>query len=104
MTVVAPLDWMMAVTAHPSSRPLTGLEVILLKMPCNLLPAVCSRLLPIRSMPYRNMAIPPISVNTLKMLMGTHPRLFYFFTRRRAPVHTSFYYSGFAGGAATAVE
>ena len=79
MTVVAPLDWITAVTTRPSSRPLMGEEVILLRMPCSLLPAVCSRALPIMSMPYRNMAMPPIRLNTLKMLILGKPSVLLFF-------------------------
>ena len=51
ITVVAPLDWITAVITMPSSSPRTGLAVILERMPCSLLPAVCSRALPMRSMP-----------------------------------------------------
>ena len=86
MTVVAPLDWITAVTAMPSSSPRMGLAVILDKIPCNLLPAVCSRALPIRSIPYRNMAMPPIRVNTLKMLIpGYTSILSYFVFLNRGP-------------------
>ena len=69
MTVVAELDWITAVTARPSSRPRSGEEVILLRITCRRPPAVCSRFLPMTSMPYKNMARPPSSTKMLKILI-----------------------------------
>ena len=67
MTVVAELDWITAVTARPSRKPLNTLELILARMVCSLPPAVRSRDLPMISMPNRNSARPPSRVIMLKM-------------------------------------
>ena len=88
ITVVAPLDWITAVTAMPSSKPRMGLLVMVDRIPCNLLPAVCSSAFPIRSMPYRNMAMPPIRVNTLKMVIRCYTSILLFCLH-----YTAFYYN-----------
>ena len=62
----------------PSSRPRMGLLVMVDRIPCSLLPAVCSSAFPIRSMPYRNMAMPPIRVNTLKMVIRCYTSILCF--------------------------
>ena len=79
MTVVALEDWMTAVTTRPSRRPRTGDAVILLRMPCSLPPAICSRDLPMTSMPYKNKARPPSSVKTLNTLIPGYTSILSYF-------------------------
>ena len=59
MTVVAEEDWITAVTAMPSRKPLGTLELIFARIVCNLPPAIRSRAEPMVSMPNRNRASPP---------------------------------------------
>ena len=73
MTIVAVEDWIMAVTARPSRKALTGLLVTLsiafFKVPEEL----SFRPSPIRRMPYRNMARPPNKVRISNMLIAVSP-------------------------------
>ena len=66
MTVVAEEDWMTAVTAAPSRKPLSTVELIFARMVCSLPPAWRSRALPMVSMPNRNSARPPSREMMLK--------------------------------------
>jgi len=69
ITVVAEELWITAVTPRPSRKPLRGLSLSLERMTCSLPPACCSSDSPIRFIPYKKRARPPIRVNRLKMLM-----------------------------------
>ena len=77
MTGVAEEDWITAVTARPSKKPLKTLELIFARMVCSLPPAWRSRALPMVSMPKRNRASPPSrEIMLKKYVIGSNTSLF----------------------------
>ena len=66
ITVVAEEDWITAVAAIPSKKPLGMVLLIRARMVCSLPPASRSRDLPMVSIPKRNRARPPNKEMILK--------------------------------------
>ena len=83
MTVVADEDWITAVTAIPRSTAIIRFEVSFSKICSSLPPDNFARPSPIASIPYRNIARPPIIVRTLNMFI-----LSLLYTLCRQPVHS----------------
>ena len=86
ITVVADDDWMTAVTATPSSTAIIRFDVSFSNICSSLPPDSFARPSPIASIPYRNMAKPPIIVRTLNMFI-----LSLLYTLCRPLVHSEYF-------------
>ncbi len=71
ITVVAEEDWITAVTPAPTSTAFTGLLVSFSRMLSSLPPEAFESPSPIRFIPYKNRARPPIIVSMLKKSIST---------------------------------
>ena len=78
ITVVAEDDWITAVTPHPRSTALMGLEVSFSRIRSSFPPETFARPSPIAFIPYKNSANPPNIVKILKksIFFSSHFQLF----------------------------
>ena len=93
ITVVAEEDWITAVTARPSRKPLMGVSLIRARIVWSLPPAWRSSALPMTSIPKRNSARPPSSEITWRIYPVVVIRNYLsFFTNYSTAFYTSLSY------------